>query len=698
MDVSQSTAAATATGSKNGVPGDVSKSSQVESGNRRVVPARTSSPVHAPLQSREAMAIAIPGQQEASLRSRQATIAGPTSGTPVPVTASGGQTRAPEPLATRAPRAGSPPPDAAEPTSGIEKRVKPNFVPASPGLPWLSTEQNAARETRDQALKQFADNLQFPQAAAKLNATLGDVRHLEEDIGRATRLLWKSEKEKLSGAEWRELYWLLQRNLIKLNGQWAENTHRIKHLMGLDIVNPPEDRTFFGLLLRLAVAQDYVSNFSSQWGGAGTHMNSSVPTGTDERVDVQHYPVPGTVLGAHFAQGYPPEEIRKGDLVARYSHVPDLSLTTLINRIGSCLFSAVCHAFVHANELDRHFLKQRSDEEVKALHAALSAESAGTVSGESFCAQVSGAIPKSRKLVALATQRMRRAACQSMENELVAAILLSYPQTLHLALNGVPSQIGFVSIALLTPGDVNAWKTQRGYFHEANVRPRRVEPAFLDARGRLRRASVSVKYHQFVLWATDERLDLGALGQVNEESAEWLFGSRRADELGGAVKASLAIQSERQQELEETITTLNIATADTEKRYGPGHPLTLAAGKRLLATTHVLETNKDQICMLEEAGRELKSIWLREGEWPAGVEEHRRVAALLALTCFLVGRKPLLSCAEGRGLTRQLVDDANFLAAAADNDVGRLPLDTLDEPEWQAARSAFAPLESRPGR
>ena len=698
MDGSQSTAAATATDRKNGVPGNASESPQVESDGWRVVPAQTGSPVHTLRRIREAMAIAIPGQQEASLRSRRATTAGPPSGTPEPVTASGGQTRAPESPATRAPCTGSPRPDGAEPTSGIEKNVNPKFVQASPGLPWLSAEQNADREVQDQALKRFADKLQLPRAAAQVNSTLDEVRHLEADIGHATRLLWKSDEEKLSGAEWRELYWLLQGNLRKLHSQWTATMQWMRRLSQFDFARSPEARALFGSVLRMAVAQQYVDTFAMQWGGMGKHANSPVPTGTDERVDVQQYPVPGTVLGAHLVQGYPPEAIRKGDLVARYSHVPDLFLTSLINRGGTCLFSAVRHAFVHANELDRRFLKQRSNEEVKALHGALSPRPAGTVSGEDFCAQLSGEIPGSRKLVAATIAGMRRTACQNMENELVAAVLLSYQRVIHLALSGIPARFELFSIALLTPGDVDAWKAQHGHFHEANVHPRQVEPVFLDARGSLRRANVSVKYRQFVLSATDERLDLGALGQVNKESAEWLFGSPPADELGGAIKVNLSNRREILRDLEKTTAKLNLDYVKLEEIMGQRHPLTLAAGKQLLATMQNLETAKDQICTLEEAGRELKSIWSREGEWPAGVEGHRRVAALLALTSYLAGHKPLLSCAEGRDLTRQLVDDVDFLAAVADNDVGGLPLDTLDEPEWQAARSAFRPLGSRPGR
>ena len=93
----------------------------------------------------------------------------------------------------------------------------------------------------------------------------------------------------------------------------------------------------------------------------------------------------------------------------------------------------------------------------------------------------------------------------------------------------------------------------------------------------------------------------------------------------------------------------------------------------------------------------MKAIWMRDGDWPCGVDEHRKVAALLALAGHLMGRVPLLSCASGRNLTERLDAEVKFLAAVANNEFGRLPPHDLDTPEWRAARDAFTPQQANPG-
>ena len=106
----------------------------------------------------------------------------------------------------------------------------------------------------------------------------------------------------------------------------------------------------------------------------------------------------------------------------------------------------------------------------------------------------------------------------------------------------------------------------------------------------------------------------------------------------------------------------------------------------LKAKLELLEKNART---LEDAVRQLKTVWTAEEDWLSGEGQYLQVAARLVLVAHLVGWTPLLSCASGGGLTDELDAEIKSLAAVAWSQGGHLPPFERDHRVREEARREF---------
>ena len=95
---------------------------------------------------------------------------------------------------------------------------------------------------------------------------------------------------------------------------------------------------------------------------------------------------------------------------------------------------------------------------------------------------------------------------------------------------------------------------------------------------------------------------------------------------------------------------------------------------------------------LEEAGRQVKSVWLDTEEAPVSDEVRKQVAARLALIARLMDWTPVVVLRIGYDAADVVDAEVKFLATVADCNTGHLPPIERDEAVWGPARSAFEPL------
>ena len=168
-----------------------------------------------------------------------------------------------------------------------------------------------------------------------------------------------------------------------------------------------------------------------------------------------------------------------------------------------------------------------------------------------------------------------------------------------------------------------------------------------------------------------------------------LLGDENSPELGGEVMAGIGALNAARRELDEIEDDYNEDHTRAARDRGADHPETLEIGSIHSRVKEDLELIARRARTLEEAGKQLKALWLVEGDWPAGSDTHRHAAARLALVAHLMGETPLLSCMSDKDLTEQLDSEVKFLAAVADNQDGQLPPVDLDRVVWGSARSDF---------
>ena len=100
-------------------------------------------------------------------------------------------------------------------------------------------------------------------------------------------------------------------------------------------------------------------------------VETRLPGCPGKPVVVESRIVPGTALGACFADGYPAEDDPARYRLALYRHVPDLALTVLADADGRTLFSGVRHGLIRSSVFGGQSLAWLAVEELKDVVDAI---------------------------------------------------------------------------------------------------------------------------------------------------------------------------------------------------------------------------------------------------------------------------------------------------------------------------------------
>lgn len=501
-------------------------------------------------------------------------------------------------------------------------------------------------------IQQFVSHQRNPLARDEIKAIVRLVHQAEQDALKASQLRTISRTQALDDAQWRELYFLHYLNELEMNTNQSEVEERVWRLARSGLLNPRALTLMHGLQWRLDEVDCHYLSAASAWIGLADRIEPRLPTWQGNQITVRSFIAPGKVLGAFFVGGYPSDKSARGQSGAGACHLPGLALTGLVDSWGFPLFVGLHHGVFHGHE----------------------------PGGERWAAQ---ALPTASKPTH----------CESMLADTAAASLLCDPERFRQALDGKTVAANLFSIALLTPGDVEMWSGQHEQLHryaESNTEP--IKLHLYNRQGSPRQVGVCIRARQFVLSATAERIGLGQR-QVERhvDCATRLLGPMDSPQLGGDIKSKIDalkanICEARQQHLLKQLSSLQV-----ERVSGKEHPIALLNRKKSTRQGFGIARLDGHIRILEEAGMQLKAMWRPEGDWPAGIDAHRKTAARLALVGCLMDELPLLSCAVGTDLTARLDSEIKLLATAASAPDGHLPSNDLNTEAWRKARAAFEP-------
>ena len=279
------------------------------------------------------------------------------------------------------------------------------------------------------------------------------------------------------------------------------------------------------------------------------------------------------------------------------------------------------------------------------------------------------------------------ARASAYEDTVFAAILSDELRTSRL-LSGRDIGVNLFSIALLAPGDVEAW----GFQHDCH---RHAEPVEFMIAERGTNASTSlakvdVNVRQYALSVEPGRPCLDGYPAVGKRESERLLGPMDSLSPGGEVKAWLEYTESLILDAHQAMADLQQLRDGTVGILGTNDSLPQTIDRQMARQKDDLTSLEKQGRTLEDAARQLKTLWAQSGNWPAGVPGHRMAAARLALIGFLMGETPLLSCAGGRDFITPLEEEVRFLATFADSQGGHLPPLNLPADLSREARKAFA--------
>ena len=120
----------------------------------------------------------------------------------------------------------------------------------------------------------------------------------------------------------------------------------------------------------------------------------------------------------------------------------------------------------------------------------------------------------------------------------------------------------------------------------------------------------------------------------------------------------------------------------------PGSPGAVAAQREIAALTEQIDTLEKNAHTLDQAARDVKTIWENKDYRRGGGDPYKMVSRL-ALVSHLMGETPLFNCKSGKDRTGQLDAEVKFLATVADEQRGRIPSVDRNMEVWRSARSDF---------
>lgn len=587
------------------------------------------------------------------------------------------------------------------PGAGPEvQRESPPAVWSGSGLPWLTPEQYEARREIDRKIDRLLDEGEIATQFEECLYSVCDIlSQVERETLKADELLEQWRSGWLTPQHWRKLSCLIRWNSQALPQYQARLGRELGRLVEGGLLSEAEATVVKESLKVLGDTHDYLAAGRLPWADAVGRIETRLPGGGETPAIADSRVVSGGTLVAWLKRPHASGQGTPGSVAARYGHVPNLDRSDLANGSGQSTFAALRHRFIGAHELDGATLRGLGDDSLKALVGAGYIEAGREVSDATArerqiddCCRRIGTDPAFAERSAAA---MRMRSGKTMGRELIAIALGSYPPMLDWARGGATAEVCLASVSVLKAGEFEAWAAQR----DSLAALERENPAELEVPGTWGepckvRADVAVR--EFVLWADKpELVETSPYGTAEARAGRLqqfrrLLGSEHSADLGGAVvEAGEEIESMVQQLRD----TLGAQASDYEHsvlEHGEDHPVSLDSGGLRANGQEDLAFFERQGRALREAARQLKAMWLENGDWPAGVESHRPAAARLALVAHLMRETPLLSCGGDSNLTAQLDSDAKLLATVADSQDGRLPPANLDEVVWRGVRRDFA--------
>ena len=579
----------------------------------------------------------------------------------------------------------------AGPPDGPGARAPAGMADVPP--PWLNPERIAALAESDKRLQALAQRHRtVGTLGSDLRAAIEAVQLIEKGTCQAHALFEKSHSHALSDDDTRILYSLVTTHQPDLVKRSTARNVVLEQLLESGRLEPGDVQLLAELGQRFEDAHDYWRRIGLSWLGAGQRLEVALPLERSPRAAVESHVVPGSALGAHFPGGYPLLDGSRAPHGLPYPHVPDLALTGLTNAGNEILFLGVRHALIHSNDFTPEFLKGLSRRDLRSVLSGIYEAQSGSEGRELMARDIHKAFALIARYDLFTHQfarLMRTDICNYMHVETLAAALLANPENMNQALLGEPVAMPLFSIALLTPRDVENWSVQKKRFDGSKDHGQRVH---LDLR------VPSVRTHQVVVMTGTRQFALAAEGslpgwaqQANRESAEGMLGPLGSPKLSGELGWYVEQLKANREALADNLAAMRAMHFHWCRNDGENLPWAISARRSMQRCEQDIESLDKRARTLEEAGAQLKTLWMRHGGWPTG-RNAQAAAARLALVGYNVGATPLLSCARGRDFTATLDSHVKLLATAADCSDGKLPAVELDNAaSWRHAGRVFDP-------
>lgn len=636
------------------------------------------------------------GEKNTRLRSRGAT---------VPATSPGGSKQAAA-LSRTVPADERPVPAApvgdmrnepgGEPSGASAAMATPEAAGTPVPPPWLTAAQYADTLSRHRRLKDIKDKLPHKPERQDLSKALSLLERMEGDMKWVGRTLAESRTRLLSDIERRQLYWLQDQAQLELPQHQRLLINTLGRLSRYRALGQEELRLVDDLQSRFDDACDYLLTCRPPWSSEIRRIETTLPLGTGKRVALDSHVIRGNALRGLVAEGSAAEPGMGEFGGARYFFAPGLELTGLCNASGTMLYAGLRHGVFHAHELNGELLARQADDDAlrsvfRDYRRSLSLRSPAELdrADELVSAEAEDDFllvrTSSSELLERQAESLRAEAGRSALLDTISAALVFFPETFSEAVAGKKVFVPLFSIALLTPADVAAWRTQHDLFHNAS--PIRMQPATPDPQATPETIETRYKVRQFALPATRERLCLDGSDGVGRGVVERLLGPLHSPVIGGDAGRRLLALNVRATKLREDIVHVHRQDIPIAMQPDCGvyvHPATVE--RTLSRLGHELAHTQKSIRTLTQCGEYLKAMWQVEGDWPAGGNVIREVAAPLLLLGYLMREVPLVSCVSGRDYTRQLEKEVRLLAAVADNSDSHVGPSLVAGSGWEQAR------------
>ena len=474
--------------------------------------------------------------------------------------------------------------------------------------------------------------------------------------------------------------------------------------------------------LKSSLAESHVKVLNDQpWAAISKRVRTTMPDAVEKSVVVESRVVPGKALAANFAEDYASNGINCADRT-QYKHVPNLALTTLTNEKGQTLFSGLRHGVIDAYDIDGKLLARLPEDELRTMVGDLlmreGADEPGSGDRDRAIDDLVTLIRNDPAKAAESAEAMRVQASRDMAGEMAVAALVANPEKFDKALAGETVDIDLSSISLLTPDSLrhtfgkNTSDEKTMLNHQTTAFAQlgqggAVELQVRDHERNLRTVTANVNVRQFnfgVNAGAVQGVRLGPMTVVpshapgfrnlmgwgfamadNDRNLRRLVGPQGSGRLEGDAAARVHSMLTQARDLRGG--RLSELRADLA-RAEPDSANAVAAQRELAALTEHVDTLERNARTLDQASRDVKTIWESKDYRRGGGDPYKMVSRL-ALVSHLMGETPLFNCKSGKDRTGQLDAEVKFLATVADERDGRIPSVDRNMEAWRSARNDF---------